>query len=616
MAAILPSDASDAQTEAERRQRLADLLLEVARAIDPDVATALPRQLDADPQLDAVKSVLLRQELDVLEHLRHKVDDPERLADAVSHVLPHAVALSGERDERLGHALAPAVERATQASIRRNPGTLVNILYPVMGPAIRKAIAESMNDTLQGLNQALRYAFSLRGLRWRLEAWRSGTSFGDIVLKHTLVFRVEHVFLIHRKSGLLLEHQAAADTTARDPHLVSGMLTAIQDFVRDSFDDATAVENGAIDSLRLGDLLLWCEAGPQAYLAAVIRGNPPETLRATLRDTLATLHDELHGALADYDGDNEPLGDLASRLAPCIRQQVQPPERRLSPWLWALPLLLLALIGYWLAGRYLDDQRVADYVERLRAEPGIVVTNAERTHGRWQISGLRDPLATDTRELRQRAQVDPALITERWEPYVALSPGIVLRRLRASLPVLPTVRLALENNVIHVRGGAPPDWIEKARILARTLPAGAPPVDLSDVTDVEDPEYLKLREDIQSRRIYFSSGAPNPNAGQEATLDQIAANTKAIMEVAHRLGFSVRLALVGHADATGNQTANLGISIARAEVVRSLLRSRGIAPELMSVRGTGTLEPLAEGQAPDDMSSNRSVSFTITTTSE
>jgi len=228
MAVTFPSDFDDAKTEADRRQRLADLLLEVARAIDPDVATVLPRRLEADPRLDAVKSVLLRHELDELDRLQHKVDDPEQLADAVSNVLPHAVALAGERDERLGHALAPAMERATQASIRKNPGTLVNILYPVMGPAIRKAIAESMNDTLQGLNQALRYAFSLRGLRWRMEAWRSGTSFGDIVLRHTLVFRVEHVFLIHRKSGLLLEHQAAEPDAKKTADLMADKGKAIE----------------------------------------------------------------------------------------------------------------------------------------------------------------------------------------------------------------------------------------------------------------------------------------------------------------------------------------------------------------------------------------------------
>lgn len=610
MAATSP-DATDAPSEAERNERLASLLLEVARAIDPDVARVLPQQVEVDPRMDAVKSVLLQNELNVLEHLDNTVNDPEQLAEAISTVLPNAVALSGARDERLGQALAPAVERATQASVRRDPGTLVNILYPVMGPAIRKAIAESMNDTLQGLNQALRYAFSLRGLQWRLEALRSGSTFADVVLKHTLVFRVEHVFLIHRKSGLLLEHVAAPEATARDPQLVSGMLTAIQDFVRDSFD-ASSNESGAIDSLRLGDLLLWCEAGPQAYLAAVIRGNPPETLRTTMRDTLASIHEELHAGLEDYNGDSSVLGDLTFRLEPCVKQQVQSRERRWSPLMWALPLLLLIVAGWWLYGRWSENERVGAYLRLLRAEPGIVVTEAERSDGVWHVSGLRDPLALEPRELRKRAHVDVD-VEEHWEPYAALSPAIVLKRLQASLPPLPSIRMVLANNAIHVHGGAPQDWIDKARTLAHALPAGAPPVDLSDVTDVADPEYLKLREDIQSLRIYFDSGQPNPTAGQDGALDQLAANMKAIMNVARRLGFSVRLAIVGHADQTGKLANNLGLSIARSEVVRSLLRSRGISPELMSVRGTGTLEPLAEGAAPQDMSSNRSVSFTITT---
>jgi outer membrane protein OmpA-like peptidoglycan-associated protein len=613
MSAIPPLDSDDAPADADRNERLASLLLEVARAIDPDVATVLPRQLEVDPRLEAVRTVLLRKELDTLAHLERKVDDPEQLADAVSEILPHAVELSGARDERLGHALAPTMERATEASIRRNPGTLVNILYPVMGPAIRKAIAESLSDTLQGLNQALRYAFSLRGLKWRLEAMRSGSSFGDVVLKHTLVFRVEHLFLIHRKSGLLLEHQAAEDAAARDPQLVSGMLTAIQDFVRDSFDDGGSNESSAIDSLRLGDLLLWCEAGPQAYLAAVIRGTPPESLRTTLRDTLSAIHNDLHGALHDYNGDNAVFGDLGMRLEPCLKKQVQAPERRYSPLLWMIPLALLAALGYWLSGRYLEGARVDDYVARLRNEPGIVVTQVERSNGIWHISGMRDPLAIDPREVMQRADLDPGMVEEHWEPYAALSPKIVLRRLKASLPPLPTVRMALDGDIIRVSGGVPVNWLDKARALVKALPVGAPLVDLSALTDVEDPDYLELREEIQSVRIYFDSGAPNPTRDQEKVLDQVAANMSSIMAVAQRLGFSVRLSIIGHADSTGKQTTNLGLSIARAEVVRSLLRSRGIAPDLMSVRGTGTLEPLAEGEAPDDLSLNRCVSFTINT---
>jgi outer membrane protein OmpA-like peptidoglycan-associated protein len=602
-----------APAEPDRNQRLADLLLEVARSIDPNAAMVLPKRLDDDPRLQAVRTVLLREQLELLARLRHTIDDPEQLAATISAVLPHALALSGARDDRLGQVLAPTVERATQVSVRRDPGTLVNILYPVMGPAIRKAIAERLDDTLQGLNQSLRYAFSWRGLKWRIEAWRSGTSFGDVVLKHTVVFRVEHVFLIHRKTSLLLEHVAAADASAQDPQMVSGMLSAIQDFVRDSFDQSGAGESTGIDSLRLGDLLLWCEAGPQAFLALVIRGTPPESLRATLRDTLSDLHRELHAALEDYDGDSTPLGDLAARLEPCLKQQVQPPERKLSPWLWALPLALIMAGGYWLVTRYFENERIAAYVESLRAAPGIVVTGVERSRGTWQISGLRDPLAVNTADLLLRANIDPSMVVERWEPYVALNPTIVLRRLRASLPLLPSVTLSLDGNAIKAQGGAPPDWIDKARALTKALPAGAPRVDLSGLTDVEDPEYVRLRATIEGVRVYFDSGAPNPAAGQDGKLDQVAEDSLAIIAVARRLGFSVHLAIVGHTDSTGKETTNLGLSIARSEVVRSLLRKRGIAPDLLSVRGTGTLEPLAEGAAPVDLSLNRCVTLTVTT---
>ena len=66
------------------------------------------------------------------------------------------------------------------------PDNLVGILYPLMGPAIRKSIAENLDGTLQRLNQAFKHSFSWQGLKWRLEAFRSGSSFADVVLKHTV----------------------------------------------------------------------------------------------------------------------------------------------------------------------------------------------------------------------------------------------------------------------------------------------------------------------------------------------------------------------------------------------------------------------------------------------
>ena len=81
-----------APAEPDRNQRLAELLLEVARSIDPNAAMVLPKRLDDDPRLQAVRTVLLREQLELLTRLRDTIDDPERLAAAISAVLPQVCA--------------------------------------------------------------------------------------------------------------------------------------------------------------------------------------------------------------------------------------------------------------------------------------------------------------------------------------------------------------------------------------------------------------------------------------------------------------------------------------------------------------------------------------------
>jgi outer membrane protein OmpA-like peptidoglycan-associated protein len=600
-------------SDEEQKARLAALLLELARCVDPSVAATLPSRLEADPRLDAMRRVLLERERVALAQLQEKFDDPKQLADAVVSVLPAAFALAAAQDDRLGLAISPTVERATQASIQKNPGTMVDILYPVMGPAIRKAIAETLEGSLQSLNLALKHSLSWRGLKWRIEAWRTGSTFADVVLKHTAVFRVEHLFLIHRKTGLLLSHVARDDATTRDPQLVSAMLSAIQDFVRDSFDEAASGRGRGIDTLRLGDLLLWCEEGPSAFLAAVIHGNPPTVLRARLGETLGDVHDQWRKALDEFSGDTAPLEDTADRLRLCLLSQEAETHRKISPLLWLIPLLLLAAAGYWVAQRVIESRRVDAYVAALQDQPGIVVTGAERRDGKWLVSGLRDPLATPPESLLGAAQLDLSRVSGRWEPYQALHPAIMLKRLQATLNPPQTVVLTQDAGGIRATGNAPQYWMDKARAFLLTLPAGAPKVDLSALKDVQDPDYVRLHDAIQARLIHFENNVARPGASQEPELDAVAAQTHELIQVSRTLGFPVKVTIVGHADATGKENSNLALSLGRAEVVRSMLRARGVDPAFLAVRGAGPLEPLKAGATEDELSMNRRVSFVVST---
>lgn len=606
------------------RKALAGLLLELARNVEPEFCAQSTGVPAVDLRLEQLRILLLGREIEMLAQLSGLLEDPERLAAAVGDVLPTAIARASS-DARLGQVLAPALETATQRSIRSDPRTLVNILHPLIVPAIRKSIGEAIDKTFQSLNESLKHSLTWRGLRWRWEAWRTGTSFAEVVLKHTLVYQVEHVFLIHHHTGLLISHVAAEDAASQDPQLVSSMLVAIQDFVRDSF---TGAEQQGLDSLRLGELRLWSERGPFATLVAVIRGNPPEELHETLRSVLSRIHAERHQALESFAGDSSGFADVEAHLTECaaLKQRAPRSARPGFPWLVALiGLVLLALAGAgglrWWQNEWIrqGEQRLwADALARLRTEPGIVITEASRQGDTFVISGLRDPLAIDPETVLREAGIDSKRLLFRWAPYEGLDPEFVLKRFKVSLEPPPSVTLALEDGHIVATGSASARWLDRARLAARLLPAGSPGLDLSSVDNADEAAIAKLREvtqslreTIQSQEIHFESNEPLPAPGQDAILDQLARELKELASLSSTMHAAARVALTGHSDDTGRGTFNLSLSLARAGAVLALLKKRGVDPDLLAVRGAGPLEPLDAGSSEVARSANRRVSFTV-----
>jgi len=608
------------------RKALAGLLVELARNVEPEFCVQSTGVPPVDPRLEQLRTLLLGREIEIMSRLSELVEDPERLAVAVGQVLPTAIAHASS-DARLGQVLAPALERATQSSIRSDPRTLVNILHPLIVPAIRKSIGEAIDKTFQSLNESLKHSLTWRGLRWRCEAWRTGTPFAEVVLKHTLVYQVEHIFLIHRHTGLLISHVAAEDAASQDPQLVSSMLIAIQDFVRDSF---SGVEQQGLDTLRLGELRLWSEPGPFATLVAVIRGNPPEELHETLRSALSQIHAERHQALESFDGDSSAFADVEAHLTECaaLRQRARQPARASFPWLVAvIGLVLLGLAGAagwrWWQNERIDaaeQRRWAGAIARLRTEPGIVITEAARQGGAFVVSGLRDPLAIEPETVLREAGIDTNRLVLRWAPYEGLDPEFVLKRLKTSLEPPPGVTLAVEDGRVVATGSAPARWLERARLAARLLPAGSPGLDLNGVENTDEAATAKLlqatkslRETIQSREIHFDSNESLPAAGQDAILDQLARELKELASLASTMRVPARVTLTGHSDDVGRGTLNLSLSLARSGAVLALLKKRGVDPDLLSVRGAGPLEPLNAEGSVTARSANRRVSFTVGT---
>src|ERR1700722_7959800 len=174
------------------------------------------------------------------EELRHLIVAPET----------EGLAAVEERLENLEKRTCDVSEVVAEAiHMRRATGdhVLADALFPVMGPAIRKSITETLRGMLESFNEALDNSFSARGLKWRVEAMRTGKPFAEIVLMHSLLYRVEQVFLIHRETGLVLNHLVAPTVATQDPDMIAGMLSAIQQFVRDSFHSRSAETLGSLN---------------------------------------------------------------------------------------------------------------------------------------------------------------------------------------------------------------------------------------------------------------------------------------------------------------------------------------------------------------------------------
>src|SRR4029450_7463219 len=150
--------------------------------------------------------------------------------------------------------------------IRSNPREIATAIFPILGPAIRKAIAETMSALVRSINSAGEHSLSPGGIKWRVESWRTGVPYAQVVIKHALVYRVEEAFLVHAEPGLLLAHATAPELKVPDADLISGMLTAIQDFVRDSFRPG---EGATLRTFSVGEHPVQGESGPRARVGAV-----------------------------------------------------------------------------------------------------------------------------------------------------------------------------------------------------------------------------------------------------------------------------------------------------------------------------------------------------------
>lgn len=583
-----------------------------------DPVMRLPLDPDEDVSADAGKSfeklrhLILAPEQEDLARLRERVENPELRTGDVSEVLPEAIHLRREQggEEALGAALSPTVEAALRESVRKDPSNLADALFPVMGPAIRRSILQTLRQLFESFNEAMDQSLSLRGLQWRFEAVRTGRPFSEVVLMHSLVFRVEQVFLIHKKTGLPLCHVVAPAVSMQDPSLVSGMLSAIQDFVRDSFQ---APQGQAIEKMQVGELEVWVEEGPHAVVAAVIRGMAPPAYRSVLVEAVERVHRKFAQQLQKFQGETSPFAFAADGLTACLDARYREKQSlRPKPYVVVFASILLALLVSLVTFTAWRNHRWHAYAASLGRQPGIVVTSEGRHAGRFVITGLRDPLSSDPQALLQEAGLDSRQAEFHWAAYYALDDPILQRRVAGVLKPPVGVQLSVADGVLRAQGIAPDAWFANFQSRAATIP-GVRDVDSSRLISATEAEFQRLKLVISSTVITFPIGSADLVPAQFDSVSRLTPEIAALLQKAQALRKPVAVDVVGHSDSTGPESTNELLSSDRAGAVTRQLTREGAPRTSLRPTGVASTQPLRPETDEQNRQYNRSVTFSVST---
>jgi len=116
---------------------------------------------------------------------------------------------------------------------------------------------------------------------------------------------IDELFLM-TPSGLLVRHYTRRLRPDQDADVLAGMLTAVQNFIKDSFQEG----GGKLSEIRFEDYDIVLANSEHLILAAVISTKKPEKLRDRLRRATTEVESKIGPRLATWTGERADLSEI------------------------------------------------------------------------------------------------------------------------------------------------------------------------------------------------------------------------------------------------------------------------------------------------------------------
>ena len=137
---------------------------------------------------------------------------------------------------------------------------------------------------------------------------------------HSLLYRVEQVFLIHRETGLVLSHVVAP--TAACAGCGHGRRLCSQRSSNSLAIPFTPNKTETLGNMTFDELQIRVVTDPDAVIAAAIRGHAPESYNLAMQETLEEIHRLYGSALVNFKGDAAPFRAAESQSRACSKRNI------------------------------------------------------------------------------------------------------------------------------------------------------------------------------------------------------------------------------------------------------------------------------------------------------